>query len=77
MNNEIPPHLMDALHKSERTKDAIMAYPYYSDATRDAWFDAIDGWLDVRVQSYKNAKAALDEAFKNHNPCKSFLERIQ
>lgn len=63
--NEIPPHLMGALHRAEAAKQAILKYPHYTDEQRDAWFDSIDGWLDCQVQAYKNAKEALEQAFKN------------
>lgn len=46
-------------------KQMILAYPYYTDEQRTAWFDALDGMMDVRKQSYLNAKEALDNAFKN------------
>jgi hypothetical protein len=54
---------MEALARAERAKDIVMRYPYYTDAQRDAWLDAIDGHLDVQVQAYKNAREALEEAF--------------
>lgn len=62
--NEISPHLMEALARAERAKDIVIKYPYYTDEMRNAWFDAIDGNLDVQVQAYKNAHEALEEAFR-------------
>ena len=64
--NEIPPHLMSALSRAEQAKEIVMRYPYYTDEMRSGWLDSIDGWLDCQVQSYKNAKEALEKAFKNY-----------
>ena len=45
-------------------KQMILAYPHYTDEQRAMWFDALDGMLETKKQSYLNAKQALEKAFE-------------
>lgn len=64
MNSEIPPYLMDSLLRAEQAKQAVLDYPYYTDETRNAWLDAIDGSLDVQVNAHRRAMKILEEILK-------------
>lgn len=42
-----------------------MRYPHYTDETRKAWLDAIDGSLDTIYNAHKMCEQILEECFKN------------
>jgi hypothetical protein len=45
-------------------KQAVMRYPHYTDETRKAWLDSIDGSLDTIYNAHKMCREILEDCFK-------------